>query len=62
MEVLVPLGDVDNYRLLFGLLNLVYWYDQDWMQIRMYTISATNEETKGHVDAIEEQETVLNTF
>ena len=32
------------------------------MKIRMHTISATNEETEGSVDAMEEEEKVLNTL
>ena len=53
---------MDNGRWLFGFLNLVYWYDRGWMQIRMHPISETNKEMEGLVDAVEDGEGVLNTF
>ena len=45
---------MDNGRLLFGFLDLVYWDYQGWMQICMCPISATITEMEGPVDAIEE--------
>ena len=53
---------MDNGKWLFRLLNLVYWDDRGCLQISMNPISATNTEMEGLVNAVEEEEGVLNTF
>ena len=53
---------MDNGRLLFGLLDLLYWNGQGYMEIRMHPISATIIEMEGPVDTIEEEQTVINPF
>ena len=53
---------MDNGRLLFGLLDLLYCDYQGWMQICMRPISATITEMEGPVDTIEEEEGVIYPF
>ena len=53
---------MDNERWLFGLLNLVYCDEQEWIKIMMQPISATNKEIEVLVDAVEGEEGVLSNF